>query len=92
MSTGYSTFPSNLLGGPKDHLTCNGFKTKRRTTESSRNREKEEVEGGDSLCLILCCSLESWLDADAVPGSLEDSDDCQVEEPKRIADADKVLL
>lgn len=89
---GLFTFHSNLLGGPKVHLTCNVFKTKRRTTESSRKREKEEVEGRHSLCLILCCSLESWLDADAVPGSLEDSDDRQVEEPKRIADADRVLL
>jgi hypothetical protein len=89
---GLFTFHSNLLGGPKVHLTCNVFKTKRRTTESSRKREKEEVEGRHSLCLILCCYLESWLDADAVPGSLEDSDDCQVEEPKRIADADRVLL
>lgn len=43
---GLSTFHSNLLGGPKVHLTCNVFKTKRRTTESSRKREKEEVEEG----------------------------------------------
>jgi hypothetical protein len=39
------TFHRNLLGGPKVHLTCNGFKTKRRATESSWERKRRWREG-----------------------------------------------